>query len=120
MIDAETNKVVATIGVHRAPFFVDVSSDGKRAYVANSGSANLSVIDLDQRRVIKYIPTGNGSNLARLTPDGKLAIVALRDEDSIAIVDTQKLAVRDKVDSVRQAGGTGDCSGFQQSVCGVQ
>jgi len=82
VIDAETNKVVSTIGVHRAPFFVDVSSDGKRAYVANSGSANLSVIDLDQRKVIKYIPTGNGSNLARLTPDGKLAIVALHDEDS--------------------------------------
>ena len=47
--------------------------------------------------MIKYIPTGNGSNLARLTPDGKLVIVALRDEDSIAIVDTQKLAVRNKI-----------------------
>jgi len=89
--------VVATIGVHRAPFFIDVSPDGKRAYVANSGSANLSVIDLEQRKVLNYISTGNGSNLARVTPDGKLAIVALRDEDAIAVVDVEKLAVRSKV-----------------------
>ena len=68
MIDAESNKVVATIGVQRAPYFVDVSRDGKRAYVANSGSANVSVIDLDQRKVIKTVAVGSGSNMARLTP----------------------------------------------------
>src|SRR5207245_11684505 len=96
VIDAETNKVVSTIGVHRAPFFIDVSRDGKRAYVANSGSANLSVIDLEQRKVLKYIPTGNVSNLERLTPDGKHTIAALRDEDPIAVVDTDKMAVRGK------------------------
>jgi len=33
VIDAERNQVVATIGVQGAPYFIDVSSDGKRAYV---------------------------------------------------------------------------------------
>ena len=36
VIDAERNEVVATIGVHAGPYFIDVSPDGKRAYVANS------------------------------------------------------------------------------------
>ena len=29
VIDAEQNAVVATIGVHSKPYFIDVSSDGK-------------------------------------------------------------------------------------------
>ena len=48
VIDAETNTVVATIGVHGRPYFIDVAEDGKRAYVANSGSSNVSVIDLEK------------------------------------------------------------------------
>ena len=36
VIDAETNTVVATIGVYGRPYYIDVSQDGKRAYVANS------------------------------------------------------------------------------------
>jgi YVTN family beta-propeller protein len=36
VIDAERNQVVATIGVHDAPYFISVSEDGKRGYVANS------------------------------------------------------------------------------------
>src|SRR5690348_8531610 len=36
VIAAETNTVVATIGVHGRPYFIDVSADGRRAYVANS------------------------------------------------------------------------------------
>src|ERR1700722_17333746 len=35
VINAEQNTVVATIGVHGKPYFIDVSDDGKRAYVAN-------------------------------------------------------------------------------------
>src|SRR6185312_8115779 len=41
VIDAERNQLVATIGVHRAPYFISVADDGRRAYVANSGSANV-------------------------------------------------------------------------------
>ena len=48
VIDAEQNKVVATIGVGRG-HTSSMFSDGQRAWVANSGSANVSVIDLDRR-----------------------------------------------------------------------
>ncbi len=49
VIDTESNRVVATIPVHRQPYFISVDNTGRRAYVANSGSNNVSVIDLDQR-----------------------------------------------------------------------
>ena len=53
-----SNTVVATIGVHGRPYFIDVAEDGKRAYVANSGSTNVSVIDLEKRLVIGNLRVG--------------------------------------------------------------
>ena len=37
VIDAERNAVVATIGVHARPYFIDVSADGKRAGSSATG-----------------------------------------------------------------------------------
>jgi len=65
VIDAEQNKVVATIGVYGRPYFIDVSPDGHRAYVANSGSDNVSVLDLDRRVVAATLRVGANPGLAR-------------------------------------------------------
>lgn len=90
IINAETNRVVATVGVHRKPFFISVSPDGHRAYVANSGSNSVSVLDLDRRREIGTAVTGEGPGLARVTPDNRTLVVSNRTAGSISIfsVDT--------------------------------
>ena len=44
--------MAATIRVQRKPYFIDVDTRGERAYVANSGSNNVSVLDLARRREI--------------------------------------------------------------------
>ena len=49
VIDAEKNAVVATIGVHGRPYFIDVAEDGRRAYVANSGSAWRGLVSPEMR-----------------------------------------------------------------------
>ena len=64
VIDAERNQVAATIGVHRAPYFISVSEDGKRGYVANSGSANVSVLDLEARQVVANVRVGAAPGLS--------------------------------------------------------
>jgi YVTN family beta-propeller protein len=47
-----------------------VSADGKRAYVANSKSANVSVLDLDRRLALGNIGWGTSPDWreVRLTP----------------------------------------------------
>src|SRR5208337_871285 len=72
---AEQNKVVATIGVYGRPYFIEVSPDGHRAYVANSGSDNVSVLDLDRRAVA----------------------ATNRADNSVSILDTARLAVRSAI-----------------------
>ncbi len=94
VIDAEKNRVAATIAVHRKPYFIDVDSAGRRAYVANSGSNNVSVIDLDKRRVIGVIGVGEAPGLAKISPDGGSLVVTNRASGSVSIVDPDKFKVR--------------------------
>jgi YVTN family beta-propeller protein len=87
VIDAEKNAVVATIPVHRQPYFLDVDATGDMAYVANSGSNSVSVIDLKTRREIAVAGTGEGPGLARISPDGKSLVVTNRLGNSVSILD---------------------------------
>ena len=85
VIDATRNVVAATIGVQHTPYSLDVSPDGKRAYVANSGSNTVSVIDLDKRRVIAAVGTGEGPGVARVSPDNRTLVVSNRVAGSISV-----------------------------------
>ena len=87
VIDAETNRVTATIPVHRLPYFIDVDAEGKRAYVADSGSNDVSVIDLSRRKVIAVAGTGEQPGLARIAPDRHTLVVSNRGGNSVSIFD---------------------------------
>lgn len=85
VVDVEKNTVVATIPVHKQPYFVDVDPSGDWAYVANSGSNSVSVIDLKARREVAVAGTGEGPGLARIAPDGKSLVVTNRLGGSVSI-----------------------------------
>ncbi len=85
VIDASTNKVVYTIGLHRQPYFISVDPAGRRAYVANSGSNTVSVIDLDLRREIAIAGTGEAPGLAKIAPDMRSLVVTNRASGSVSI-----------------------------------
>ena len=78
MIDAEKNAVVATIALHRQPVSIDLDPTGNIAYVANSGSNSISVVDLKARRELAEIGVGEEPVEARISPDGKTLVVANR------------------------------------------
>jgi len=92
VIDAEKNAVVATIPVHRQPYFLDVDAAGDFAYVANSGSNSVSVIDLKARREIAIAGTGEGPGFARISPDGKSLVVTNRVGNSVSIFEPEQVA----------------------------
>jgi YVTN family beta-propeller protein len=101
VVDAEKKKVVATIPVHRRPYFISVSADGTRGYVANSGSNNVSVIDLDERRVISVIGVGEAPGMAAISPDGNTLVVSNRLGGSASIIDAKTDPKSLRVRSVR-------------------
>jgi YVTN family beta-propeller protein len=103
VIDAEKNRVVATIPVHRKPYFIDVNAAGTRAYVANSGSNNVSIIDLGKRREIRVIGVGEGPGVAKISPDGNTLVVTNRVSGSVSIIDTENYSVRSVFSGCPQA-----------------
>jgi YVTN family beta-propeller protein len=85
VIDGDRNMVAATIPVHRQPYFISVDALGRRAYVANSGSNTVSVLDLNHRREIAIAGTGERPGLARITPDMRSLVVTNRASGSVSI-----------------------------------
>jgi YVTN family beta-propeller protein len=85
VIDTNKNQVVATIGVHKLPYFISVDAEGRRAYVANSGSNTVSVIDLDARREIGVAGTGEQPGLAKIAPDMRSLVVTNRASGSVSV-----------------------------------
>jgi len=51
-------KLLGSVDVGNAPDWVTLTPDGKRAYVANAGSNNVSVIDLSAMKEVTRIPVG--------------------------------------------------------------
>ncbi|MBI3466886.1 MAG: hypothetical protein HY000_28055, partial [Planctomycetes bacterium] len=70
------------------PHMVAVSPDEKTAFVANSGTADVSVIDLESQAEVKRISVGGVPMGMALPPDGKTLFVTNRTANGVAVIDT--------------------------------
>ncbi len=75
VVDTAANQVVATIPVRRGPTAISVERTGQRAYVANTGSNSISVIDLEARRTIGVFGTAPAPSSALISDDGRTLLV---------------------------------------------
>jgi YVTN family beta-propeller protein len=96
VIDTDANRVAATIPVHKLPYSIDVDAAGGRAYVANSGSNTVSVIDLDLRREIGVVGTGEQPGLARISHDMRSLVVTNRGGGSVSIFAVEPYAAKEE------------------------
>ncbi|MFP5206331.1 MAG: lactonase family protein [Acidobacteriota bacterium] len=94
VLDAEHNRVAATVPLHRNPVSIDLDKDGRFAYIANTGSNSVSIVDLQLRREIGRIGTGEQPVAAVLAPDGKTLVVANRGGNSVTLIDPATRRVR--------------------------
>jgi len=93
-VDLETKRVVQSIPTEAAATHMLVASpDGRRVYTANIGSGSVSVLDLEQGRLLKSIPTGAGCEGIDVTPDGKQVWSANREANTVSVIDTGTLEV---------------------------
>ena len=85
VIDTQKNAVVATIAVHRNPSFISVDATGHLAYVSNTGSNNISVLDLDSRRQITTVRAPDKPAEAVVSPDGRALVVTSRVNGTVTV-----------------------------------
>ncbi len=74
---ARADSTVESIMVGDAPFGIALNSSGTRAYVANSNSSNVSVIDLSTNLVLSNIATGNRPYKIALHPEDTFGYVTI-------------------------------------------
>jgi YVTN family beta-propeller protein len=93
VIDTVTNTVIATIPVGMFPMGVAVSPDGRKVYVTNETSNNVSVISTFTNRVIgSAIPVGTHPVGVAVSPDGRKVYVTNTSTSSynVSVIDTAK------------------------------
>jgi YVTN family beta-propeller protein len=107
VIDTGTYAVIAKVEAGKRPRGVQVSPDGKRVYVALSGSPNMGpglgqhegveadksadaigVIDAVQNKLWATLPAGSDPEQFVVSPDGKHLYVANEDTAQVTVVDT--------------------------------
>ena len=79
--------VVATIPVGIGPQAIALAPDGKRAYVGNSASGTVSVIDLAERKVIATVNVGRAVRGVAVTPEGETIFAANSGANSVSVID---------------------------------
>jgi len=86
------NETVIPVGSRDEGF--DVSPDEKEAWVANAGDGTISVIDLEQKKVVATIQSDTaGANRLKFTPDGKHVLVSLLGSPDLVILDAATRSV---------------------------
>ena len=108
VIDAATLKIVTTIPLGKRPRGLAASADGTRLYVALSGSPaappgvdektlpppdrsadGIGVVDLQEGKLLKVLPSGTDPEQVALSPDGQQVYVANEDAARASVVDVE-------------------------------
>ncbi len=82
-----TGNMISEIRVGRDPRSVAVTSDDTRAVVTNRVDSTLSVIDVQEARVVNTIPVDGIFPYGIVIGDGEIAYVSLLGSDAVALID---------------------------------
>ena len=94
--DAQSRQIVARIPVGVSPYQTLLSADGKRLFVSNWSSRNVSVIDTASNKVVATIEVGANPNDMKLSADGRL-FVACSNDNTVRVIDTARLRLSETI-----------------------
>ena len=98
VIDTDDNTVVGSpIAVGTSPFAIAITPDGAYAYVTNTGSDSVSVIEVGADVVVDTILVGDEPLGIAITPDGDFAYVANLADNTVSVIRTSDNTVVDEV-----------------------
>lgn len=92
-VDTYTGATVSGVDVGQKPLSCSVTPDGRFAFVSNSSSGNVSVVDLAQMSVMETVAVGVSPWDTALTPDGKKLLVSNQGGDTVTVVDADSRQV---------------------------
>ncbi len=100
LINTDTNEIIKTIYIGRAPHEATFTPDGREVWVTVRGEAYISVIDLAEQKETHQIPVADGPGMVAFTKDGKYAYVASSFTPQIDIIDTATYKVVETIPAI--------------------
>jgi YVTN family beta-propeller protein len=97
------------IHVGTSPEYIGITPNGVFAYVANFGSNDVSVINLQSNTVVATIPVATQPSWVAITPDGTKALVLNWGSDSISVINTATNTVVSTISGLNE-GASGSLS----------
>ena len=86
-IDAESNRVTASLSLGHMPSAAAIDSRGERLYITNAGSNSVSVVNLQARKVIAVAGVGEQPGAVALSPDNTTLVVANQASGSVSLLE---------------------------------
>ncbi len=97
-VDPVARKVIRKYDVRGdSPHMVTIGPGGRTAWVSDSGSGAMAVINLASGEVEAVIPTGKNPQGSMLSPDGKHVYVTNMESNSISIIDAETRRVEGEI-----------------------
>lgn len=87
VIDPADGRLISSMPMREAGYFLAVSPDGARLYSTNGYSKNVTVVDLDNLSLAAFISLDSPPCGIAISPDGRKIYVALPEERAIAVMD---------------------------------
>lgn len=87
VVDINARKTTGYIRSGKQPAMLALQPGAKNIWVANTGSAELWVIDAATRKLVTRIPVGQGAHGVVITPSGK-AFVTNSTDNTVSVIDT--------------------------------
>jgi YVTN family beta-propeller protein len=88
--DTASRQVLARIPVGASPYQTLLSKDGRKLFVSNWSSHNVSVIDTAKNTMVATIEVGANPNDMKLSADGRL-FVACSNDNTVRVIDTVQM-----------------------------
>ena len=87
-INTASFEVVATVsdGIGPRPFSVAMTRDGRYGIVNNAGGRTISILDVENRKVVGRLAVGTMPIVVRMHPDGKRIYVSCEGDGTVHVI----------------------------------
>lgn len=89
LMDQATKGIFAEIPVGEAPLYCAVLTDGELAYAPNTGSQDVSVVDIRRREEVARVPLPAVPRGVNVHPETEDAFVEVAGANQVAVIDNE-------------------------------
>jgi DNA-binding beta-propeller fold protein YncE len=93
IVDIKTNKVAGSVSGLRKIHAIALTSDPNIVFSSDPADGMVGVVDVAQRKVLKYIDTGPQPDAIAYDPTNDLVVVALASTNTVKLIDPHTYAI---------------------------